>query len=104
MPDCKACKENRRANAEFSMVGVMAAANRRTFIALIVSIILLFLSNAIWLYAWMQYDYVVETESTQTDITVDAKDGTANYIGNDGDIINGEDNRQKEDDQNNPNP
>ena len=36
-----------------------------------------------------QYEDVVETE----EITVDAEDsGTANYIGNDGDIYNGKDN------------
>ena len=56
---------------------------RRLIAALVVCIILIFVSNALWLYAWMQYDYVSE------DVTVDSKDGgNANYIGNDGDIIN----------------
>lgn len=56
---------------------------RRLIAALVVCIILIFASNALWLYAWMQYDYVSE------DVTVDSKDGgNANYIGNDGDIIN----------------
>ena len=39
-----------------------------------------------------QYEDVVETE----EITVDAEDsGTANYIGNDGDIYNGKDNSKE---------
>ena len=62
--------------------------HRRDFIIKLVLIILLFLSNAIWLYAWMQYDYVGETET----ITVDGGErGMASYIGRDGDISYGED-------------
>lgn len=60
---------------------------KRLTIALIISIILIFVSNAIWLYAWMQYDYT----STETIVEQDSSDGgDANYIGNDGSIINGE--------------
>ena len=71
---------------------------KRLIIALVVTICLVFASNAVWLYAWMQYDYE-SSESTQTDtsyINVDGKDGTANYIGNDGDITNGSNNSSKE--------
>lgn len=63
----------------------MARAERNAFrlwVVIIVCIALLFVSNALWLYAWMQYDY----ESYE--ITADG-DSNANYIGNDGDIING---------------
>ena len=60
---------------------------RRLTIVIVLCLILSFLSNAIWLYEWTQYDYV--SESTET-VTVDGKDGTANYIGNDGNITNGE--------------
>lgn len=63
---------------------------KRLVIALIISICLIFASNLVWLYTWMQYDYSSE-EITHT-IDVDAKDGIANYIGNDGDIVNGADN------------
>jgi hypothetical protein len=63
---------------------------KRLVIALVLAIMLIFASNLIWLYAWMQYDYSSE-EITHT-IDVDAKDGIANYIGNDGDIVNGADN------------
>lgn len=60
---------------------------KRLTIITIVAIVLLFLSNAIWLYAWCQYDY----SSTETEtVTVDGEDGVANYIGNSGVINNGE--------------
>ena len=58
----------------------------RLWIALIVAVVLLFASNIVWLLEWMSYDYV----STET-VTVDGQYGVANYIGNDGDIYNGED-------------
>lgn len=61
---------------------------KRLVIALIITILLLFSSNALWLSAWMQYDYIGEEEIQQ--VKVDAKDGIANYIGNHGDIVNGE--------------
>mgnify|MGYP007069965465 CR=1 FL=1 len=57
--------------------------HRRLVIALIISIALVFISNAIWLYAWTQYDY------TSEDVTVDSTDGIANYIGGSGGIVNG---------------
>ena len=68
----------------------MARAERHTkriWIALIVSVLLLFASNAAWLYAWCQYDYYSE----EVVIDLNSEDGgNANYIGNDGDIYNGE--------------
>lgn len=66
----------------------MERTNKRLLIALILAIVLIFASNAVWLYAWMQYDYY---SGEETKIDVDAKEGTANYIGNDGSIINGQD-------------
>lgn len=38
---------------------------KRLVVSLIISILLTFVSNALWLYAWTQYDYVSE-ESTIT--------------------------------------
>lgn len=64
---------------------------KRLVIALILSVFLIFLSNVAWLYAWMQYDYSSSATTTET-VTVDGKDGIANYIGNDGEITNGENN------------
>jgi hypothetical protein len=62
---------------------------KRMWIALIVAVALIFASNAIWLYAWMQYDY----ESYE--IIADG-DSNANYIGQDGNIYNGGFNQSEE--------
>ena len=59
---------------------------RRLIVALIVAVSMIFASNFAWLYYWNQYDY--ESEES---VTVDAKDGIANYIGGMGDIVNGSD-------------
>lgn len=60
---------------------------RRLWIALIIVVVLTCASNAAWLYAWCQYDYYSE----EVVIDVNSDDGgNANYIGNDGDIYNGE--------------
>ena len=64
---------------------------KRLIIALIFSVMLAFTSNALWLLAWTSYDY------TSEDISVDGTDGVANYIGNDGDINNGQDHNKKND-------
>ena len=37
---------------------------KRLIIALVICIVLLFVSNAAWLYCWSQYDYVSTEEST----------------------------------------
>lgn len=58
------------------------------FIFSMVLLVLFVGSNCLWIYRESQYEDVVTTE----EIIVDAEDdGIANYIGNDGDIINGED-------------
>lgn len=75
--------------------GVVARMERiikRLTIALVICILLIFASNALWLYFWNQYNYTGETQS----IMVDSKDGIANYIGNDGSIVNGSDNSDQE--------
>lgn len=56
-------------------------------ITIIVLIVLLVVTNAMWLIAWNQYDYIEDDYSVQ----VDGGSGVANYIGNDGDINNGKD-------------
>lgn len=56
---------------------------KRLIIALLVSIVLLFASNAVWLWAWMQYDY------TGTE-TVYQQDGEGlNIIGNSNEAVYG---------------
>ena len=57
----------------------------RLIVVIALTIILLFASNAAWLYAWMQYDYTSEES-----VSINGADGIANYIGKNGDIINGE--------------
>jgi len=58
----------------------MERGSKRLWIVLIITIILLFASNAFWLYEWTSYDEVV------TDVDIDSGNGNANYIGNDGDF------------------
>ena len=59
---------------------------RRLIAALVVVVALLFVSNMIWLYEWTQYDYV-----TEENVTIDGKQGNANYVGRNGNILNGKD-------------
>ena len=103
MANCETCKGKETKTPEnipwmaheFAMVR-MERQVKRGWIALIVAVCLLFASNAAWLYAWCRYDY-----SSDQIVTVDGKDGIANYIGNDGDIVNGE-NHGSETEETNP--
>lgn len=102
MANCENCKkvQNVPENVPYivheSSMARMERQVKRGWIALIVAVCLLFASNAAWLYAWCQYDY-----SSEEIVTVDGKDGIANYIGNDGDIVNGE-NHGSETEETNP--
>lgn len=62
-------------------------------IIIILLIVLLVITNAMWLIAWNQYDYIDGEVYTE----VDAGNGTANYIGHNGDINNGKDNSSTQD-------
>lgn len=62
---------------------------KRLILALILSIFLIFASNACWLYAWCQYDY----ESTET-TTVKQDNADANIYG-DGNTVNGSNDSDK---------
>lgn len=57
---------------------------KRLVIALIVAVVMIALTNVAWLYVWNSYEYVGDSQ-----VTVEGE-GNANYIGNDGDITNGE--------------
>ena len=95
MANCKECKEKRMEvntpeNVPYIVHETAMARNernvKRMVVALVAAIALLFASNALWLWAWNSYDYSSE------EIIIDSQDGgNANYIGNDGDIVNGED-------------
>ena len=70
--------------------------------AIIICVFLIFLSNAIWLYVWYQYDY--SGEETEVVTTVDSEgDGIANYTGHDGGVSIGEGNSQKDNTDENEN-
>lgn len=65
---------------------------KRLIIALVISLILTFASNAIWLYAWCQYDYSSE-DYTYTQ----GGEGYNNInTGTQGDVNNGSDVKDKE--------
>lgn len=88
MANCETCKkvQNSPENVPYivheSSMARMERQIKRLWIALIVSIAMLFTSSAIFAWAWMQHDY----ESYE--ITADG-DSNANYIGQDGNIYNG---------------
>ena len=63
---------------------------KRLIIALVISIILMFATNIIWIIEFCSFDYSSE------ETTIEANDGTANYIGQDGDITYGTDNGTEE--------
>lgn len=104
MANCETCKSKNAPESvpyivHESSMARMERQVKRGWIALIVAVCLLFASNAACLYAWMQYDY------TSEEIIVDVNSddgGNANYIGNDGDIVNGESNRAEENPDTNP--
>ena len=102
MANCESCKNVKNAPENVPYIvheASMARMERqikRLWIAVIIAVCLLFASNAAWLYAWCQYDY-----SSEEIVTVDGKDGIANYIGNDGDIVNGK-NHGSETEETNP--
>lgn len=67
----------------------MARAERHTkalIWVIVLLIVLLVVSNGAWLWYENQFEVV---EETTTAITQDNADGYNNYIGNDGDIVNG---------------
>ena len=68
--------------------GTMARFERtikRLTVIIIVSLLLLFVTNALWIYEWTMYDY--------SEVTVDSNDGgNANFLqaGSNGEITNAE--------------
>lgn len=65
----------------------MERINKRLVTALIIVLLALVFTNAMWLYSWTQYDYTSEDSV----VTVDSRNGVANYVGNDGYIMYGSD-------------
>lgn len=91
MSDCNSCKghTNKPENVPYLVYETGQARSeriiRRLIIAIVIVAILLVISNAAWLYVWQSYDY----ETYAVELTTDGG-GDANYIGNDGDILNGD--------------
>lgn len=62
---------------------------KRNFILFIITLVLLFATNAIWLYAWcLPVEETTSTITTTVDQDTDGY-GDNNYIGEDGDVYNG---------------
>lgn len=64
----------------------MERTTKRLWVISIILILLLFLTNGAWLYYNSQWSDVVVTQENE--------DGQNNYVGNDGDIFNGETNNK----------
>ena len=90
--DCETCKEKRKVIAQTpkdvpyiaheSAVARLERIIKRLWVLAIVLIVLLAASNA-WIWWESQY------QTIETTITQENADGYNNYIGNDGDIVNG---------------
>lgn len=91
--DCETCKEKRKVIAQTpkdvpyiaheSAVARLERVIKRLWVLALVLIVLLAASNAAWILWESQY------ETIETTITQENADGYNNYIGNDGDIVNG---------------
>ena len=91
--DCETCKEKRKVVVQTPKdvpyivhEGAVARLERvikRMWVLVLSLIILLVASNAAWIWWESQY------ETIETTITHENADGYNNYIGNDGDIVNG---------------
>ena len=91
--DCETCKEKRRVIdqtpkdvpyiAHESAVARLERVIKRLWVLALVLIVLLAASNAAWIWWESQY------QTIETTITQENADGYNNYIGNDGDIVNG---------------
>ena len=63
---------------------------KKLWIALIIAWVAVLAVVGVFTYERLQYDYVGETYTEE--VIIDSQDGgNANYIGNDGDIVNGTD-------------
>ena len=91
--DCETCKEKRKVIAQTpkdvpyiaheSAVARLERVIKRLWVLALVLIVLLAASNAAWIWWESQY------ETIETTITQENSEGYNNYIGNDGDIVNG---------------
>ena len=91
MGECKTCESNKPNVRQYDIDLLSAMAERtikRLWIVILVLIIALIGTNGAWLY------YESQFETITTEVTQENADGYNNYIGNDGDIVNGETDNQ----------
>ena len=91
--DCETCKEKRKVIAQTpkdvpyiaheSAVARLERVIKHMWVLVLSLIILLVASNGAWIWWESQY------QTIETTITRENADGYNNYIGNDGDIVNG---------------
>ena len=91
--DCETCKEKRKVisqtpkdvpyNAYEVALARLDRVIKRMWVLVLSLIILLVASNGAWIWWESQY------QTIETTITQENADGYNNYIGNDGDIVNG---------------
>ena len=88
MADCKSCKSKEQPSEAVPYIvheGMMARAERtakRLWITILLLIVLLVGTNAGWIWYQSQFDDIA--------ISQENEDGYNNFVGNDGDIFNGE--------------
>lgn len=79
---CNGCKEDEKTPvgipfaAHESVVAKLENIIKRQWIALIVAISIIFGCNAMWLYAWMQYDYTSTTEKVAVETVINDNEDT----------------------------
>lgn len=81
-----------------SMVAKEERTQKKLIAVIVLLIMILAVSNGFWAYQWTNVDYIAEDS-----IEMDSQgNGTNNYIGNNGDIINGENDDQESKSQGTP--
>ena len=88
MADCKSCKSKEQPSETVPYIvheGMMARAERtakRLWITILLLIVLLVGTNGLWIWYESQFEDIA--------ISQENEDGYNNFVGNDGDIFNGE--------------
>lgn len=91
----KVCTQCTPHSEEWTLSAQLAKSNRRMFIALVLVICFWVLSTvgivSGFLWYLNRFEIVSDVDTVNDTVDIDAQDGgDVNYIGNDGDIVNGE--------------
>ena len=87
MPDCRSCKDNRREPVPYIAHEMAMARAERTVKRLVTVVVVMALLLAGTIAGFLAY--LSQYDFAGADISIDAADGHANYIGQNGDIRNG---------------